>query len=143
MLATLYVTVMIMGHNLFGDNCQSNILLNFANSDPLAVGGRVATALSIVFGYPLAFAGLIDGIKGTCKSLLSEGTTLGGSLAAMTDPANETALRVGLLGLATAIALAVNGKQYGDCSLSIRYLSVIYPLYVAETRACILKRLSC
>merc|ERR1719310_324749 len=99
---------MIMGHNIFGDNCQSNILLNFATSDPLAVGGRIATGLSIVFGYPLAFAGLIDGIKGTATSLLASGTTLGGTLAAVTDPANETALRVGLLGLATAVALAVN-----------------------------------
>ena len=106
-LATLYVTVMVMGHNIFGDHCKSNILLNFATSDPLAVGGRIATAVSIVFGYPLAFCGLIDGLKGAATSLLAQGTTLGGVLAIITNPNYENFVRIGLLGLATAIALAV------------------------------------
>ena len=53
-LALLYTGVMVLGHLTFGDATRSNLLLNYAEGDALAVLGRVATALSILFGYPLA-----------------------------------------------------------------------------------------
>jgi amino acid permease len=106
-LATLYVGVMLAGHSIFGDNCQSSILNNFAGNDPLAVGGRIATLVSIIFGYPLAFVGLLDSLKGACASV-SGGK---GPLGALSNPHPpawlDNGLRVALLALATVTALVV------------------------------------
>mmetsp|Transcript_14633 Transcript_14633/g.49560 ORF Transcript_14633/g.49560 Transcript_14633/m.49560 type:complete len:205 (+) Transcript_14633:2-616(+) len=61
---------MLLGFSTFGSGCLSNILLNYHAADPLAVGGRLATGLSILFGFPLTFVGLRDGVVGACRSLL-------------------------------------------------------------------------
>lgn len=110
-LALLYVGVMLAGHSLFGDNCQSSILNNFAGNDPLAVGGRIATLVSIIFGYPLAFVGLLDSLRGACASLTSgKDEKSSGLLATIANPRTiwqDDILRVVLLSIATITALLV------------------------------------
>ena len=61
-LSILYLGIMLMGHKTFGDVTAGNILINYAERDPLAVLGRVATFASILFGFPLAMLGLKDSL---------------------------------------------------------------------------------
>ena len=97
-LALLYTGVMVLGHLTFGDVTRSNLLLNYAEGDALAVLGRVATALSILFGYPLAFVGLRDSVGGLCRHWPQ---TLGWAAA----PAARGPLTVGLVAAATTAAV--------------------------------------
>uniref|UniRef100_A0A7S2W7H7 Amino acid transporter transmembrane domain-containing protein n=1 Tax=Rhizochromulina marina TaxID=1034831 RepID=A0A7S2W7H7_9STRA len=109
-LTLLYITMMLAGNALFGDNAQSNILSNFATTDMLAVGGRVATGVSIIFGYPLAFCGLFDALQGTAASLAEHAGTLRWLCNWVSAPPttwHEDLLRLTLLSGATATALAV------------------------------------
>eukprot|EP00638_Chattonella_subsalsa_P020717 CAMPEP_0117891206 /NCGR_PEP_ID=MMETSP0950-20121206/23815_1 /TAXON_ID=44440 /ORGANISM="Chattonella subsalsa, Strain CCMP2191" /LENGTH=222 /DNA_ID=CAMNT_0005750675 /DNA_START=1179 /DNA_END=1847 /DNA_ORIENTATION=- len=69
-LTLLYSSVMAAGYKTFGDNCQSNIIKNYHPDDVLAGLARLATGISILFGFPLTFIGLRDGFIGSCKSLL-------------------------------------------------------------------------
>ena len=61
-LSLLYLVIMLMGYFTFGDVTVGNILRNYAESDPLAILGRVATFASILFGFPLAMLGLKDSL---------------------------------------------------------------------------------
>jgi len=61
-LSCLYLGIMLAGHRTFGDITAANILLNYAERDPLAVVGRAATFVSILFGFPLAMLGLKDAL---------------------------------------------------------------------------------
>ena len=97
-LALLYTGVMVLGHLTFGDVTRSNLLLNYAEGDALAVLGRVATALSILFGYPRAFVGLRDSVGGLCRHWPS-------SLGWAAAPAARGPLTVGLVAAATTAAV--------------------------------------
>jgi len=92
----------------FGEASASNLLLNFAPTDRLALAARAATGLSIVLGYPLAFKGLYNAFKGLCQSLSAYLPSRAATLAAATaaDSAH-TPVVLFLLGLSTALSLAV------------------------------------
>lgn len=60
--AVQYALVMVFGFLTFGQATQGNVLLNYAAADKWAVAAKVAVGLSMLFGYPLQFAGLRDGI---------------------------------------------------------------------------------
>lgn len=74
-LAVLYTSIMLLGHSTFGDNAASNLLRNYAQTDLLAILGRLATGVSILFGYPLAMVGLRDSSI-SMLSTLAESDTL-------------------------------------------------------------------
>merc|ERR1712071_156880 len=46
----------------FGSNANGLILNNYSSQDALAATVRIAVSVSIVFSYPLAFAGFRDGV---------------------------------------------------------------------------------
>jgi amino acid permease len=62
LLALLNLPMMLLGYATFGDNSAANIISNYANSDALALVGRVATAASLIAAFPLAMAGLKDAL---------------------------------------------------------------------------------
>ena len=97
---------MVAGHATFGDSCHSNLLRNYASDDMLAVGGLIATGISIVAGYPLAFAGLMDSLRGAAASLLGSYPKTMAPLAIMSNPKYEDMIRMGLLAVATFVAYA-------------------------------------
>ncbi|CAJ1388164.1 unnamed protein product [Effrenium voratum] len=57
-----YALVMCFGFLTFGKDAAGNLLLNYSNLDPWAAGARVAVGVSMLFGYPMQFAGFRDGI---------------------------------------------------------------------------------
>ena len=67
-LVSLYVATMVAGYSTFGDVCQGNILLNYHPDDLLSTLGRVATGVSILFGFPLVAAGAREAIIGAAAS---------------------------------------------------------------------------
>jgi sodium-coupled neutral amino acid transporter 11 len=68
-LVALYIVTMTAGYSTFGDVCQGNILLNYHPDDILSTLGRLATGLSILFGFPLVLCGAREAIVGVASSL--------------------------------------------------------------------------
>jgi amino acid permease len=97
-LVMLYITTMIAGYSTFGDACQGNILLNYHPDDILSNLGRLATGLSILFGFPLVACGAREAIVGVATSLGFE------SLGA---DENHFLLVSGILMVVTAISCTV------------------------------------
>ncbi len=62
-LAGIYATTMSAGYATFGDACEGNILLNYHPNDTLALLARLATGLSVTFGFPLVSNGAREGLK--------------------------------------------------------------------------------
>lgn len=65
-LTVLYAAVMCAGAATFGDAARPNVLLNYHADDVLARVARLATGASIVFGFPLVFAGMYDALARLC-----------------------------------------------------------------------------
>merc|ERR1711871_1221508 len=107
-LTLLYLGIMLLGYFTFGDHAASNLLRNYAQDDLLAVLGRLATFVSILFGFPLAMFGL----KSSCASLLSSAANSAPSFSkdAMRKLASghQTGLTVSLLSLITLISVCVS-----------------------------------
>jgi len=57
-------TMMMSGFLTFGKTAQGFLLNNYASQDQLAKLCRLAIGASILFGYPLTFIGVRDGILG-------------------------------------------------------------------------------
>mmetsp|Transcript_6173 Transcript_6173/g.17582 ORF Transcript_6173/g.17582 Transcript_6173/m.17582 type:complete len:543 (+) Transcript_6173:126-1754(+) len=96
-LAIIYMAIMVTGYATFGDVCMGNILLNYSNSDVLAILGRLATGLSIIFGAPLQFHGCQEGFKNAASAL--------DLFLALRNPKNHTLLVLSLLLIATNLAV--------------------------------------
>jgi len=97
-LAAIYATTMAAGYATFGDESMGNILLNYSGSDALATLGRLATGLSIVFGFPLISNGCREGLKNAFDAL-------GWLDGAASDPANRTKLVLSLLVATTTLSI--------------------------------------
>jgi len=117
-LILIHAGAMIAGYETFGDNCRSNITLNYHPQDLLAMLARVAVGFSIMFSYPLEFIGMRDAYLGACKSFLllmptSEQTSGGKALFIKkvmvwsTQEENFKKLSVILLSMMTVIAAVV------------------------------------
>jgi hypothetical protein len=104
---------------------KSNLLSNYASADMLATFGRVATFISILFGFPLAMLGLRESTASLISTALrSSSSTQGGAPAAKGAPTtaprtllarallaltttHANVLTIGLLAAITAIAITV------------------------------------
>jgi amino acid permease len=62
--AMVLASMMGFGFLTFGKASQGLILNNYAKQDMLAKACRVAIGSSIIFGYPLTFVGIRDGVLG-------------------------------------------------------------------------------
>jgi len=99
-LACIYVTTMSAGYATFGDASLGNILLNYSSNDKLALLGRVATGLSIIFGFPLISNGCREGFKNTLSSL-----QLQPFATTVSNPQNHTPLVLCLLLVTTSLSI--------------------------------------
>ncbi|KAL3927200.1 MAG: hypothetical protein SGPRY_002934 [Prymnesium sp.] len=99
-LALLYTSIMLLGYSTFGDHCASNILRNYAQSDVFALLGRLATALSLIFGYPLAMVGLRDSSVSILESFANSRSRMVITLIAvlLSDIGNVVGVSGALLG---------------------------------------------
>eukprot|EP00968_Pinguiococcus_pyrenoidosus_P005122 scaffold331_cov243-Pinguiococcus_pyrenoidosus.AAC.3 len=68
-LSLMYAITMVCGYRTFGRNCRTMLLTNYSPHDRLGEVARLATGCSILFGFPLAFCGLRQGVIETCASL--------------------------------------------------------------------------
>lgn len=62
-----FITMAAFGFLTFGSASSGVILNNYSNKDALMGLSRVAVAISLVFSYPLAFAGCRDGVMDLAK----------------------------------------------------------------------------
>lgn len=68
-LTLLYIVSMAAGYETFGDVTKGNILLNYHPKDMLSTLGRLATGMSILFGFPLVAKGARESITSAAESL--------------------------------------------------------------------------
>jgi len=102
-LIALYITTMLAGYQTFGDVCSGNILLNYSASDKLSTLARVATLLSITFGFPLVLRGCREAVIGAAASF---------GFKEFGFPQNHVWLVAGLLTLTTSISLTVKDVSF-------------------------------
>lgn len=115
----IFASVANLGFLTFGSNANGLILNNYSTKDALASFTRIAVAISIVFSYPLAFAGLRDGVFDLANIAPQE----------RTNPlVNKVTL--GLLSIVTGLALVVKDLafvlSFGGATLG-NALIYIYP----------------
>lgn len=116
----LMAVIASLGFLTFGAGCSPLILNNYSSKDVLMSLSRVAVAVSIVFSYPLAFAGLRDGvidILGTSEEKKKED----GYLNKMT-----AALLGGITGLALVVKDLAFVLSFGGATLG-NALIYVYP----------------
>lgn len=110
-LIGLYILTMATGYYTFGDSCQGNILNNYHPDDPLALLARMATGLSILFGFPLVAAGAREGFQNVALRFgynidhVVLVTAILGSVSAIACTVSDVSLVVGLTGAALGSAI--------------------------------------
>jgi len=109
-LTLLYMACMGLGYYTFGDAAASNIMLNYAQSDGLAVVARLATGFSILFGFPLAMFGLVTSARGlaeTGAAAAGPESRLAAPLRAAAAPSGRRALVLSALAFVTVVAVLI------------------------------------
>ena len=114
--ALMYMTVMWAGFLSFGRHSTGFILNNYASSDKAATVARLAIGLAILFGYPLTFGALREGVfdlvgvpGGVVVSSGSGGRGVAAAKTKASSRREELAVpaTVGLIGLITALSLVL------------------------------------
>lgn len=96
-----FIVMAAFGFLTFGANASGLILNNYSNKDTLMGFSRIAVAISLVFSYPLAFAGFRDGVLDLAR--VPEQKRTNGLLNKVT---------VGCLSIITGLALAVKDLSF-------------------------------
>lgn len=96
-----FMIVSGLGFLTFGSGSSGLILNNYSNSDTLMSFSRVAVAISLVFSYPLAFAGCRDGVLDVAKVPAEKRTN--GLMNTLT---------FGILSVITGLALTVKDLKF-------------------------------
>jgi len=96
-----FILMTAFGFLTFGSSSSGLILNNYSNKDTLIGFSRVAVAISLVFSYPLAFAGFRDGVLDIAKVPIEKRSN--GLLNKVT---------VACLSLITGLALAVKDVSF-------------------------------
>mmetsp|Transcript_32334 Transcript_32334/g.42623 ORF Transcript_32334/g.42623 Transcript_32334/m.42623 type:complete len:515 (+) Transcript_32334:100-1644(+) len=154
-LVVIHIGAMVAGYKTFGDNSQSNIILNYHPNDILAILARIATGFSILFGYPLEFIGMRDGYLGACRAFLElaeekksnvqarvteEKSLMLSVLRWSVAPENIQKLSIGLLALMTVIAAIIEdigltvGVTGALIGAMIVYVIPVLIYYFAKTK---------
>lgn len=119
----------MLGFLTFGENSNGLVLNNYSTDDIWMSGSRIAVALSLVFSYPLAFAGCRDGLLDLLNIPTEKRTSL-----------NLNILTVALLSVLTLLAsvlkdvsfvLAFGGATLGN-ALTYVYPALMYRSVVKE-----------
>lgn len=97
----IFAIMASLGFLTFGAGSSGLILNNYSNKDALMGLSRIAVAVSLVFGYPLAFAGCRDGVLDIAKVPLAKRTN-----------ALLNKVTVGLLSVITGMALTVKDVSF-------------------------------
>ena len=137
-LAVIYTTTMVAGYATFGDVCQGNILLNYASTDFLALLGRLATGVSIIFGFPLISNGAREGLKNASSAL---------GFSSLSNPQNHVLLVTCLLITTTLLSIvltdiklvagltgAVMGSSLVYICPTLIYARIVQQTYGAKSR---------
>lgn len=120
MAIVIFIVFGAMGFLTFGASCSGLVLNDYATQDTLMSASRLAVAASIVFGYPLAFVGVRDGVIEIFK------------IKSRSDSTVNT-LTVVLLTIVTVLAfyvknlrtiLALGGATWGN------YVVYLFPTYM-------------
>eukprot|EP00316_Scyphosphaera_apsteinii_P004353 CAMPEP_0119303256 /NCGR_PEP_ID=MMETSP1333-20130426/4709_1 /TAXON_ID=418940 /ORGANISM="Scyphosphaera apsteinii, Strain RCC1455" /LENGTH=487 /DNA_ID=CAMNT_0007305873 /DNA_START=44 /DNA_END=1507 /DNA_ORIENTATION=+ len=126
--ALLCGAIMSAGYLTFGAASQGLILNNYATSDSLAFLARLGIGLSIIFSYPLNFAGLRDGLLSLFgwSKFAERGSVHVASTVLLIALLNGSALFLKDLGLIAALGGAILGSA----------LVYIYPalMFIANAR---------
>ena len=96
-----YIIMAALGFLTFGSGSSGLILNNYSTKDALIGFSRVAVAVSLVFSYPLAFAGFRDGVLDLAKVPQEKRTN------SLLDK-----VTVGCLSLITFLALTVKDVSF-------------------------------
>ena len=96
-----YIIMAALGFLTFGSGSSGLILNNYSTKDTLIGFSRVAVAVSLVFSYPLAFAGFRDGVLDLAKVPQEKRTN------SLLDK-----VTVGCLSLITFLALTVKDVSF-------------------------------
>jgi len=119
----------MLGFLTFGESSSGLVLNNYSAEDIWMSGSRIAVALSLVFSYPLAFAGCRDGLLDLLKIPTEKRTSL-----------NLNILTIALLSVLTLLAsilkdvsfvLAFGGATLGN-ALTYVYPALMYRAVVKE-----------
>jgi amino acid permease len=114
-----YALVSSMGYLTFGSATEGMILTNYSTRDVLVTLSRFAVGLSLIFSYPLLFAGLRDGIVDLINQvspfLVRKDTPT--TAAATTKPfvltdQQSDRLTVGIMSLITILALKITDLTF-------------------------------
>jgi len=97
-LAFIYLATMTAGYATFGDAARGNVLLSYHPKDALAGLARVATGLSVVFGFPLVSNGAREGLKNASAAL---------GYPSISRPENHAKIVIGMLIGACMVAITV------------------------------------
>lgn len=96
-----FIVITAFGFLTFGSASSGVILNNYSNKDALMGLSRVAVAISLVFSYPLAFAGCRDGVLDLAKVPVEKRSN--GLLNKLT---------VGILSVITGLALSLKDVSF-------------------------------
>ena len=128
-LATVLMGIISMiGFLTFGKSCDGLVLNNYAASDGWISFSRVAVVVSLVFSYPLAFAGCRDGFLDLAQITVDNRNSLLLNL-----------VTVSLLGIITVLACTLRDVSFvlafGGATLG-NALTYVYPalMYRAVVR---------
>lgn len=112
---SVFVLMMVFGYGTFGLAAQPLLLNNYhKTSDALATGSRLATAFSIICGFPLMFAGLKTGFFSLWNSSVEESTGLStNAKKALTSSLTTALLSTTLLAAICGVACKCTEEDVG------------------------------